>query len=170
VLKLAALALVAASTTSTPAPLPNASWWERVTMTVSGDGEGKSCRFESSLEPGTVKRCDVTAASMKASAEGSGVYTRITFERRFSPGDRPDIGELQPGDTLLGSQVMALGIDDSGAVDSCRILVSAGDLLPDYGCQEVRAERFSASTGQTSERAHHGYMTIIVYGHSAHVA
>ena len=169
-LKLAALALVAASTTSSPALLSNASWWERVTMTVSGDGKAKSCRFESSLAPDEVKSCEVSSQSVKASADGDGVYTKITFERRFSPGDRPDIGELQPGDTLLGSQVMALAIDGRGAVSSCQVVVAAGDLLPSYGCQEARAERFSASAKRGGEAAHQGYMTIIVYGHSAHVA
>lgn len=169
-LKLAALALVAASTTSSPALLSNASWWERVTMTVSGDGQGKSCRFESSLEPNHVKNCEVSSASLKASADGHGVYTKITFERRFSPGERPDIGELEAGDTLLGSQVMALAIDGAGSVRSCQIVVAAGDLLPSYGCQEARAERFAASAGRGGEAAHQGYMTILVYGHSAHVA
>lgn len=169
-LKLAVLALVAASTTPSPALLSNASWWERVTMTVSGDGKGKSCRFESSLAPNEVKSCEVSGESVKASADGDGVYTKITFERRFSPGEQPDIGKLQPGDTLLGSQVMALAIDDAGAVRSCQVLVSAGDLLPSYGCSEAKAERYFASAGRGGATAHQGYMTIMVYGHSAHVA
>ena len=169
-LKLAALALVAASTTPSPTLLSNASWWERVTMTISGDGQGKSCRFESSLAPNDIKSCEVSSDSLKASAEGDGVYTTITFERRFSPGDRPDIGQLQPGDTLLGSQVMALAIDGAGAVQSCQVVVAAGDLLPSYGCSEARAERFSAAVARGERAGHQGYMTIIVYGHSAHVA
>ena len=95
---IAALALVTASAHSLAASAPKgadilsstAPWWEKVTVTIAGNGKAQSCRYESSLRPEAGAECDVTGdqASM---AEGSGSssksdMTRITFERRFTPG------------------------------------------------------------------------------------
>ena len=98
-------------------------------------------------------------------------YTRITFERRFMPGAEPVAPALQPGEKLLGGQVMALAIDPKGAVKHCRVISTSGTVTPQYGCDEAAAERFDASAATARVRApeRDGYMTILVYGHSEHV-
>jgi hypothetical protein len=180
---IAALALLTASsatlgTTSTKpadateALLSSAPWWEKVTVTLSGDGEPQSCRFESSLGPDKTKECEVDGkqASMSGKSASKGEYTRITFERRYTPGVQPVAGDLQLGDRLLGRQVMALAIDPEGAVKGCRIVDRSGAMTPDYGCEEASAERFKASAHDTRGAARQGTMTILVYGHEEHVA
>lgn len=173
---LAALALV--STSAHPSTTLNSSvpWWERVTVTVSDDGKTQSCRYESSLKPQDAHSCDIveTAASAAKSAGQSGArdkYTRITFERRYSPGTKPDMSALQPGETFLGGQTMALAIDQKGAVKDCKVVQRSGSLPPQYGCDEAATERFEASAApaQAFAPAREGYMTILVYGHSEHV-
>lgn len=164
--QLAALALVAASTNSSPALLSNASWWERITMTMSGEGEPQACKFESSLDA-AAKPCEVESDDITAKAEASGsdgVLTKITFERRFSP-DRPELPDLKAGDTLLGGQVMSLAFDASGAVRACKVVAVSGE-KPSYGCTEAQAERFEAKAGSREPNARAGYMTVLVYGHS----
>jgi len=171
---IAALALASASANTSPTLTANAPWWEKVTVTVTDDGQTQSCRYESSLTPNAGKDCSVVgnAASMthKASA-AKDQYTRITFERRFTPDAKPDLAALQPGETLLGGQVMALAIDGKGAVKGCRVVQTGGDVTPQYGCSEAQAERFTASavTGRAAPAEHEGYMTILVYGHSEHI-
>lgn len=173
---IAALAL-ASTAAHPPAPLnSNAPWWERVTVTVSDDGQTHSCRYETSLRPQNAQDCSVSGAqaSMSRTASSSGAkdqVTRITFERRFSPGEKPDMSALQPGETLLGSSVMALAIDGAGAVRGCKVVSTAGSLPPQYGCDEASAERFeaSASAAHAPVVARAGYMTVLVYGHSEHV-
>ena len=90
---------------------------------------------------------------------------------RFSPGEQPTMAAIQPGEKLLGGQVMALAIDAKGAVKNCRVVSTSGSVTPQYGCDEAAAERFDASAGATRARApaREGYMTIMVYGHSEHV-
>jgi hypothetical protein len=159
-----------ALTTSTP-------WWERVTVTVTDDGKTHSCRYESSLQGSPAQNCSVSegtpASAGTHAASAKDGYTRITFERRFSPGTQVTAAALQPGEKLLGGQVMALAIDSKGAVKNCRVVSTSGSVTPQYGCDEAAAERFdaSASTGhprtRTPERA--GYMTVLVYGHSEHI-
>jgi hypothetical protein len=165
---LATAAVSAASNLDSKAP-----WWERVTVTISGDGQPQGCRFESSLKPGDATNCEVQssqAAMAKTSSGSKDSYTRITFERRFSPG-QPDPAGLPTGDKLLGQQVMALAIGAKGTVEGCRIVSADGDMRPDYGCKEASAEKFQAraQTGTSSTATHEGYMTILVYGHSEHV-
>ena len=162
-----ALALAAASPTSEPLLAAEAPWWEKIVMTISGDGSQQSCRFESSAGPAASKNCEVDGAS-KASAGSQAAnspYTKMTFERRFSPAGRPDMGSLQPGDTLLGRQIMALAIDASGSVQGCRVLIASGDVLPDYGCEEAKAEQFAASANRSAAVPREAYMTVLVYGH-----
>jgi hypothetical protein len=169
-------ALVLASTTAhSTATLSSAvPWWERVTVTVNDDGNTRSCRYESSLQPSAAKDCSVvgtaTATATRAPSGAKDEFTRITFERRFNPGTKPDM-TLQPGEVLLGGQMMALAIDGAGAVKGCQIVATSGSVTPQYGCSEAEAERFEASAGGAREpaRAREGYMTIIVYGHSEHV-
>lgn len=174
---IAALALASASASAqTPATLnASAPWWEKVTVTVTDDGQTHSCRYETSLRPQATEDCSVagSGASMaKASSPGSkDEFTRITFERRFTPSAKPNLASLEPGETLLGGQVMALAIDGHGAVKNCKVVASSGAVTPQYGCDDASAERFAASaaTGHARSAEREGYMTILVYGHSEHV-
>jgi hypothetical protein len=177
---IAALALITASAHSLAASAPKgdalsstAPWWEKVTVTIAGNGKAQSCRYESSLRPEAGAECDVTGdqASM---AEGSGGsnksdLTRITFERRFTPGPRTASAEVQPGETLLGQQVMALAIDSAGSVKGCKVVSAAGAMTPDYGCKDAAAEKFEASAAKATATGREGVMTILVYGHAEHV-
>jgi hypothetical protein len=172
---IAALALASATAPhSGTTLLPTAPWWERITVTISGDGKPQSCHFESSLKPSSPQTCDVTgneaAQATTSSPSAKAEYTKITFERRFQPGSQPNANALQPGETLLGGQVMALGIDPQGLVKSCKVVSQSGSLQPQYGCTEATTEHFVATAGNpraTPQRE--GYMTIVVYGHSEHV-
>lgn len=168
-----ALALASATAHSSATLLPNVPWWERVTVTISGDGKPQSCRFESSLKPNSPQTCDVVGNEAALATSSSGAkaeYTRITFERRFKPGSQPDAADVQPGETLLGGQVMALGIEANGQVKTCKIVSQSGSMRPQYGCAEAATERFEASAGNPrTAPQREGYMTVIVYGHSEHV-
>jgi hypothetical protein len=170
---IAALALASASAQS-PATLdPTAAWWERVTVLVANDGHTQSCRYESSLQPNGGKECTVDGGQA-AAAKSSGAkdqFTRLTFERRFTPGAKPNIEQLQPGETLLGGRLMALAIDAKGAVKNCQVVATSGAVTPEYGCSDLAAERFEASVGgaQAGSPPREAYMSIIVYGHSEHV-
>jgi hypothetical protein len=182
----AALALTSAAPIAAAASLPSATanhaiaalessapWWERVTVTISGDGHPQSCRFESSLRPNAGQECQVEAsqaAMAKTSSGSKDSYTRITFERRFSPSWKPESNEPPTGDMLLGRQVMSLALGAKGAVQGCQVVSASGDMKPDYGCKEASAEKFSASAATTASREpRQVYMTILVYGHSEHV-
>ena len=170
-LKLAALVLAAASTASTPALKSTSPWWEKVTVTVASDGKPRSCSYETSLKPEEATSCEVSGNTDSLGPSPGGAkneYTRITFERRFDPDGQPD-PEVQAGDTLLGSQVMALAIDGNGAVKGCKIISKSGAMTPDYGCDEATAERFEASASQDIVQSRPAYMTILVYGHDEHV-
>jgi hypothetical protein len=177
---LAALALLTASThviaasaaKSDPKLSSTAPWWEKVTVTIAGDGKPQACRYETSLQPNASEQCDVTGdqAGVAKSSGTKSELTRITFERRFTPGSAPIDAQLPTGDTLLGRQVMALAIDSAGSVKGCRVVSAAGDMTPDYGCKEAAAEKFEASAGQVKTGAgREGMMTVLVYGHSEHV-
>ena len=60
---------------------------------------------------------------------------------------------------------MALAIDANGAVKGCRVLIASGDVLPDYGCDEAKAEQFAASADRSASEPREAYMTVLVYGH-----
>lgn len=176
-LKVAALVLAAASATQTPALSSSAPWWEKVTVTLSGDGKTQSCKYETNLRVAASDACQVTADA-KAFAAGSDSagskeeLTRITFERRFVPGaSAPGQANMQPGDTLLGQQVMALAIDSRGAVKACKVVDKSGDMTPEYGCDEAQTEHFEATGTKTAAAEPRlGTMTVLVYGHEEHVA
>ena len=94
---IAALTLASATAPHSSATLlPTAPWWERITVTISGDGKPQSCKVESSLKPASPQTCDVTgdeASQTQATTSSGGAkaeYTKITFERRFKPGSQPD--------------------------------------------------------------------------------
>ena len=172
---LAALALASAtaataSATPTDKLVSSAPWWEKVTVTLDGSGNPQGCRFESSLSPAGAQDCDV-ASNQAAAAEKSSAsdqYTKITFERRFSPGEQPKTG-LAVGDTFLGGQMMALAIDSSGSVKNCKVVATSGSMTPEYGCEDASAEKFQASAHTANAPERQGYMTILVYGHCEHM-
>jgi hypothetical protein len=173
-LALASAASLASAATQNISTLDStAPWWERVTVTVSGDGHPQACRFESSVRPGAGQQCDVQAsagASAKLSTGGAkDQYTRITFERRFNPGWHPEANQAPAGDMLLARQVMSLAIGAKGRVQGCAIVAASGAMQPQYGCKEASAERFAASASTTAAAPRQVYMTILVYGHSEHV-
>lgn len=163
-------AAAAMASTSSPSLVATAPWWERVTTTVSGGGSHQSCRYESSIAGLSSPTCEVAASAVAAAGKSHSQITKLTFERRFAPGGKPDMGDLQPGDKLLGTQVMAIAISQAGGVQGCQVLEASGDVLPAYGCNEVRAEKFEASAGRGGEAARRAYMTILVYGHVEQVA
>lgn len=174
---IAALVLASASAHSTATLNSNEPWWERVTVTVSDDGQTRSCRYETSLRPEAAKDCSVVGsegAMAKSASSSSGSkdeVTRITFERRYSPSAKPDFDSLEPGETLLGGQVMALAIDGAGAVKHCQIVARSGSVTPQYGCDEATGEHFEANAASAHARipTRAGYLSILVYGHSEHV-
>ena len=172
---IAALALASATTQPTATLTSSTPWWEKVTVTVTDDGKAQSCHYESSLGAGKAEECSVSGseAAMTRGSQTSAAkdqYTRITFERRFSPGAMPKAPELQPGELLLSGRVMALAIDGKGSVERCRIVATSGTVTPQYGCDEAAAERFEASAGAHAPTpVREGYMTILVYGHSEHM-
>ncbi len=170
-LALAAAALAAAS----PTPLLEAStpWWERITVTVDGEGTQQSCKYQSSLSPTGAETCDQEMAASVQPARSkapSGVYSKLTFERRFSPGEKLDSGRLQTGDTLLAHQVMFLTIGNDGSIDSCRVVGTSGDLRPAYGCAEAKSEQFRMPAISGEAAPSQAFMTILVYGHQEQIA
>lgn len=170
VLPLALATAATASATSTDALNPTVPWWEKVTVTIDGDGKPQSCRFESSLNPATGQACEVdgSQASLARRSSGGDEYTKITFERRFNPGAQPKTG-LAPGETLLGGQMMSLAIDSRGSVKGCRVVASSGSMRPEYGCEELASEKFQASTALPRQPEKQAYMTVLVYGHQEHM-
>ena len=180
VLKLAALLVasataLAATTATATAPdtlVSNSPWWEKVTVTIGGDGKPSSCLYQTSLKQGESSDCDIAssqASMMSKASDSKGEVTRITFERRFDPGNPPAKPDLQSGDTLLGGQMMALAIDPHGSVKGCKVVATSGEMQPQYSCDDAQAERFQASMGTGAKSEREGYMTIIVYGHSEHM-
>lgn len=164
-----------AATDSSETLASNTPWWERVTVTVDDDGQTQSCLYESSRSPNAAKDCSVvgaTAQPASMSSESPGPkdeVTRITFERRFSPGAKPDLSALQTGDTLLSGQVMALAIDADGAVKGCRVVETSGAVASQYGCSDASAEKFDASAAGPRSGPREAYLAVRVYGHSEHV-
>lgn len=168
-LGLATLFLAAASASATPQLTSATPWWEKVTYTISGSDSKQACVYESSLAGARSCDGDEQSSPVRAANSSTGAYTKITIERRFTPTGGADPLSLQPGDTLLGGQVMALAIDGTGAVRSCQVLAASGEIRPAYGCKQARAERFEASARET-EQVRQAYMSILVYGHEEYLA
>ncbi len=168
-------AVLAASTqasTETTVLEPAMPWWERITVTFDDKGSQQSCKYQSSLSPSGAETCDDSmAASLKTrGGKGqAGVYSKLTFERRFSP-VTPDSGRLQPGDQLLGRQVMYLTISPEGSIDSCRVVSTSGDMPPEYDCDEVKSEQFRARASASTAASRQAFMTILAYGHMEQIA
>ena len=148
-----------------------APWWEKLVLTVGDEGEAQSCRYETSLEPGATKECNVVDESgpVQAKAAMPEQMTRITFERRFSPVASLADSEVAAGDTLLGKSVMALAIDKDGRVRGCKV-VATGGTQPDYSCAEAAAEKFEASATTDGKPLRVATLTILVYAHKEQVA
>lgn len=146
-------------------------WWEKITVTIDDKGEQQGCRYETSYSGVGATTCDEEmAASVDAGVKSrAGGYSKVTFERRFSPGGRLDSGRLQPGDILLGRQVMFLTLGENGAIESCHIVATSGDRRPDYDCEEARKERFRAQAS-ADPKARQAFMTILAYGHTEQLA
>jgi hypothetical protein len=77
---------------------------------------------------------------------------------------------LQPGDQLLGRQVMYLTISPEGSIDSCRVVSTSGDMPPEYDCDEVKSEQFRAQASASSAAPRQAFMTILAYGHMEQIA
>jgi hypothetical protein len=177
---LAALALSsvnpAAGSALVDSHLPAAPWWERITVSFSGDGQSKSCLYTSSTGQNSSDcAIDAAATAASSSAEHSagdgGQVTRVTFERRFTPGALTAAdAQVQAGDTLIGREVMALNIDGRGSVRSCKVVATSGDMMLDYGCAEARAERFEAAARRDVPAQRAGYMSVLIYAHPEHIA
>ena len=167
------LLLVAAPAAAISNPsLSVGSWWEKITVTMTKDGTAQACRYETSQSSAAPKDCTVVGSdgAAVAKAEAKDQYARITFERRFTPGGaRPGEANMDPGDKLLGRQVMALAIDGAGKVSGCKVVATSGDTGVAYGCEELAAERFEAGAPSASDPQRQGFMTILVYGHTEQV-
>ena len=148
------------------------AWWEKITVTVDDQGKQHSCHYEASLSDEGVRVCDrAMADSVEAGSSGqAGVFSKVTFERRFSPGDQVDSGRLQPGDTLLGRQVMFLTFDAAGAISSCKVVAVSGDAPPTYNCDAAKKEQFRAQASADTGAARQAFMTVLAYGHTEEIA
>lgn len=169
---LSLVALAAAATAPQPPPLSaSVPWWDKITMVMDSNGAEKACTYRSSLKPTLASGCETeeSATPGRNAKTPNGVVTKLTFERRFSPGERPEPGRLQPGDTLLGRQLIHLTIDGSGAVSSCKVVDVSGE-VPDYGCREARTETFVVKASAPVGGMHEAFMTILVYGHAEQLA
>ena len=62
----AATTASALKTPSAGALLPNSPWWEKVTVTIAGNGKPQSCRYESSRKPNDAQQCDVVSSQANA--------------------------------------------------------------------------------------------------------
>ena len=167
---LAFLAAVLAASTQVSVLEASVPWWERISVTFDDKGKQQACTYQSSLSRSGAEDCDeATASSIKSrGAKGPGAFSKLTFERRFSIG-RPDSGQLQPGDTLLGRQVMYLTIGAEGSIESCKVLATSGDMPPEYDCEEVRSEQFRAAADASSEAPRQAFMTVLAYGHTEQI-
>jgi hypothetical protein len=148
-------------------------WWERISVTLDDKGKQQSCKYQFSLSAKGAETCDqAMAASIqpRAAKGATGLFSKLTFERRFSPGEKLDSGRLETGDKLLGQQVMFLTIGADGAIDSCRVVGTSGDLLPAYGCDEAKSEQFRVQASAPADEPRQAFMTILVYGHQEQIA
>jgi hypothetical protein len=170
---IAALVLAPTQISATP-PLAASDWWEKITVTISGDGQPQACQYETSGRTHSSADCKVVGSNSRGfvskSVGAQDQFTRITFERRFSPGASvPSAGSIHPGDTLLGREVLQLAIDAGGKVSGCKVVATSGEMTPDYGCAEASTERFEASAQQSAPASREGFMTIMIYGHAENV-
>lgn len=170
---LAFVAAVLAASTSAPALEASVPWWERISVTLDHRGKQQACHYQSSLAAGGPKACDPEMAATIPAIGGKGslgLYSKLTFERRFSPGAKLDSGRLQAGDKLLGQQVMFMTFGAGGSIAFCRVVGTSGDLVPAYGCDEAKTEQFRLPASAPSSAPRQAFMTILVYGHQEQIA
>jgi len=157
-------AALASSVTASPILESAQPWWERITVTVDDKGEQRRCLYETSSS-GAATCDEAMAASIPGTAGKSGSFSKVTYERRFSPGGAQlDSGRLRPGDTLLGRQVMFLTFDAQGAIDSCKVVAATGELEFSYDCDAARKEQFRAQAN-ADPAARQAFLTVLAYGH-----
>lgn len=143
-------------------PLPHGNWWEKVVVTVPAGGEAR-CTFSSSREAAKACAVEANAAALADAAPDKGSTTTITFERRFTAGRDADTA-IGAGEMLLGGQVMKLAIGSDGKVAGCAVIEKAeAGMEPDYGCDDAKAELFSA--GSSGE----ALLTVLIYAHNEQV-
>ncbi len=165
---IAAASAIPAPKFSASADLPSSKWWEKVTVTVASEDQQPTCTFSSSHEAAKACSIDAGPGALAGAGPEKGQMTKIVFERRFEPGaTEPRAAELAAGEMLLGGQVLKLAIDAAGKVEQCKVVATAGDLKPEYGCTEAARERFTAGA---SAPAPSGFMTVLIYAHSEQVA
>ena len=176
---LALFAAALAASSSAPASITDpmlesaVPWFERITVTLDDKGTQKSCKYQFSLSPTGVENCDKEMAASvgpKNATGQDGVYSKLTFERRFSPGAKLDTGKLPTGDKLLGQQVLFLTIDAKGEIGSCKVLATSGDLLPAYDCDQAKTEQFKVAASAPAGKQSEAFMTVTVYGHEEQIA
>ena len=165
------LFLAAAPAVASSPGLSVGSWWEKITIVMTNEGKAQGCTYQTNLAAPPAQDCKVVGANGAAvqPTSAKGQYSRITFERRFNPGAAADETVMQPGDKLLGRQVMALAIDEAGKVSGCKVVAATGETGLSYGCEEAQAERFEAAASRSAAPRREGFMTILVYGHTEHV-
>ena len=81
----------------------------------------------------------------------------------------PLVFQLGPLEITGYGLMMMVAFDQNGAVRGCSVLAETGEARPDYGCDEVRAERFQASVGGAAQNSQLGVLTVLVYGHEEEV-
>ena len=60
-----------ATTSSNDTLVSSSPWWERVTVTLNGDGNAEACRYETSLG-GKPESCDVDSSQASPPGPNSG--------------------------------------------------------------------------------------------------
>ena len=95
--------------------------------------------------------------------------TRITFERRFTPGREPASAELQPGETLLGQPGDGAGDRRRGQRQRLQGRVRHRGDDPGLRLQGCRRRKVRGERRQGDSHGREGVMTILVYGHAEHV-
>jgi hypothetical protein len=146
-------------------------WWERISVTIDDRGKQQACTYRSSLLPAG-EACDrEMAASVRPrqAASQSGLFSRLTFERRFSPGPKLESAPMQPGDELIGQQVLFLTINADGSIASCRILARSGEMHFNYGCDQAQGEQFRVPASAPAGATRQAFMTITAFGHQEQI-
>ena len=157
-LALASAASLASAATQNVSTLDStAPWWERVTVTVSGDGHPQACRLNRACDQAPARHATWSPArAPRPSCRMAARRTNIPASPSSAgsaPAGIPKRPKLPAGDMLLARQVMTLAIGAKGRVQGCEIVSASGDMQPQYGCKEASAERFAASASTAGTAA-----------------
>ena len=169
---LAFVAAFLAASTSTQMLEASVPWWERISVTIDDKGKQQACTYRSSLSPGGEACGQAMAASVqpRQAEVQSGLFSKLTFERRFSPGPKLESAPMQPGDELIGQQVLFLTIKSDGSIASCRILAKSGEMRFNYGCEQAQGEQFRVPASAQVGAFRQAFMTITAFGHQEQIA